>query len=361
MTGTGTQTDPYVVDNWNDFVQAAAIENAYVKFADGGGTVNMSGKYFNKNMETVEIKSFVDGNGWKIKNLYVIDQSAFNLSGKVYNLNFVDFRVNCSYYHARLINFVQSGDLYGAVEQCQFTGTISGKTYDGTYYAAMISGSSNDTERISVSKCSFNLKVTGGISINGGNKVICSECIFNVDSSENSTPYPFYDMHFKNCLITGKYQNLILSAYYSKHVLLDVECPKVSGMSGISKTEFFIGNADRSRYDPTKFYAVTTEQLKDAKYLSSIGLPIDLNNTANEDMWIMGTDYPIPSMCVDAVDFGAFANAGNLVEVSIPRSVKKIGRQSFKNTKLKSVMIASDCTYYPTSFPQGCTINFYPD
>lgn len=58
---------------------------------------------------------------------------------------------------------------------------------------------------------------------------------------------------------------------------------------------------------------------------------------------------------------GAFANAINLSEVVIPRSCKKIGRYAFANTKLKLVVIASDCEYYPTSFPEGCRIKFYPD
>ena len=70
---------------------------------------------------------------------------------------------------------------------------------------------------------------------------------------------------------------------------------------------------------------------------------------------------PYPVLAPDLLDLGAFANATELVEVSIPKSVKKIGRQAFKNTKLKSVTIASDCIYYPTSFPPDCTVNFYPD
>lgn len=58
---------------------------------------------------------------------------------------------------------------------------------------------------------------------------------------------------------------------------------------------------------------------------------------------------------------GAFANATNLSEVVIPKTCKKIGRYSFRNTKLTSVTIARDCEYYPTSFPDGCVVNFYPD
>lgn len=56
---------------------------------------------------------------------------------------------------------------------------------------------------------------------------------------------------------------------------------------------------------------------------------------------------------------GAFANASELTQISIPQSVKYIGREAFRNTKLKNVRIASDCTYFDTSFPDGCNIAFY--
>ena len=56
---------------------------------------------------------------------------------------------------------------------------------------------------------------------------------------------------------------------------------------------------------------------------------------------------------------GAFCNARNLTKIEIPATVKKIGRYAFTNTQLNSVTIASDCTYYDTSFPVGCVINTY--
>ena len=57
---------------------------------------------------------------------------------------------------------------------------------------------------------------------------------------------------------------------------------------------------------------------------------------------------------------GAFMGCANLRAVSIPESVKYIGPYAFADTALTSVKIAADCTYCETSFPQGCTVNFYP-
>ena len=64
--------------------------------------------------------------------------------------------------------------------------------------------------------------------------------------------------------------------------------------------------------------------------------------------------------CLPEIDnLGAFANANNLTYISIPPSVKKIGRYSFRDTQLTSVRLARDCEYFPTSFPDNCEIFFY--
>lgn len=70
---------------------------------------------------------------------------------------------------------------------------------------------------------------------------------------------------------------------------------------------------------------------------------------------------PYNGLLTEAPYFGAFANATDLTVVRIPQSVKKIGRESFRGTQLQSVTIARDCEYYPTSFPDGCEVHFYPD
>lgn len=58
---------------------------------------------------------------------------------------------------------------------------------------------------------------------------------------------------------------------------------------------------------------------------------------------------------------GAFYGCSQLATAHIPKSVKRIGEYAFAGTALTKVKIASDCTYYPTSFPDGCEIEFYPD
>ena len=466
MTGTGTQADPYVVDNWHDFVQVATVGGNYVKFADGGGTIDMNVQYPSGISTYTLISANVDGNGWTIKNFRVLNQTAFWIYGQIKSFNFVDFQIICNSSSTRKTRFMIL-EPESIIEQCRFSGVISGK-YSNSIFAAMFENTVASTNREAISRCSFNLKITDGISMNQGNNIVCSNCIFDVDSSENQTVYPFYGMNFRNCLIKGKYWGLTFLTGFSKNVVLDVECPSTNVISCANVEEIFIGNSDKANYDTNKIYAVTTDQLKNADYLLSLGLSIgngeitavtvsnfvqggfnyqgaemDTNKSVRSDFvpveptaftvesgilvpdiryknpsgkfvklsqrcksgctflpWtkvmniseirisLENEDYtvisppqscvlyngftwkidseqndglPFPVLAPKLLDFGAFANATNLVEVSIPKSVKKIGKESFKNTKLKSVTIASDCIYYPTSFPPDCAVNFYPD
>jgi hypothetical protein len=63
----------------------------------------------------------------------------------------------------------------------------------------------------------------------------------------------------------------------------------------------------------------------------------------------------------DPIYQGAFCDCVNLRKVIIPPSVKYIGEYAFYNTALTTVTIARDCTFFPTSFPPRCTINYYVD
>lgn len=58
---------------------------------------------------------------------------------------------------------------------------------------------------------------------------------------------------------------------------------------------------------------------------------------------------------------GAFCNCTELKTVVIPASVKYIGEYAFYNTALTAVTIARDCTFFPTSFPPRCIIQYYLD
>lgn len=80
-----------------------------------------------------------------------------------------------------------------------------------------------------------------------------------------------------------------------------------------------------------------------------------------QGLWYVEDNQLKQSGLLDMVYMGAFYNCTNLRTATISPTVKSIGEYAFANTGLTSVTIASDCTYYPTSFPPGCTVNRYPE
>lgn len=77
-------------------------------------------------------------------------------------------------------------------------------------------------------------------------------------------------------------------------------------------------------------------------------------------MWYLNKNNKLMNALLpDELITGAFMDCIALKSVSIPKSVKSIGEYAFYGTALESVRISKDCTYYPTSFPPGCAINFY--
>lgn len=85
----------------------------------------------------------------------------------------------------------------------------------------------------------------------------------------------------------------------------------------------------------------------------------DSVNIVNTAFYTDGKNYPHMKNVRYSLFLGAFANDTSLANVVIPKSVRFIGDNAFKNTALSSVKISSDCVYSQESFPDGCKIEFY--
>lgn len=100
----------------------------------------------------------------------------------------------------------------------------------------------------------------------------------------------------------------------------------------------------------------------DAYDLTPQPLAFDYNDPP-ASMWYINNEGLIVSGLLPQVmdnDLGALSNNPNLSKVTIPQSCKSIGRFSFAKTALSVVKIANDCKYYDSSFPEHCTVTFYP-
>lgn len=157
MTGTGTENDPYIVDNIADFRTACQKSDAYVELSsdiDCNDNETMS-----DNFNTLSIYCHkIDGKSYSIRNIYTAidrNKSAFEfmsgrITGGIYNLNFENVFFNstsCSFIDSLKNSSVK-------FYNCNFSGIIN--TSNSYAFCNNI---------ISAEKCTFNFKVISSRSL----------------------------------------------------------------------------------------------------------------------------------------------------------------------------------------------------
>ena len=134
--------------------------------------------------------------------------------------------------------------------------------------------------------------------------------------------------------------------------------------------ENFIVSSDKNGGYPTFSNAPDFESVNyyqnQSMFLTTDGYPIFKGKNypasspiINTDFYADGKNYLQMKNVRFSLISGAFANDTSLAKVVIPKSVKFIGENAFRNTALSSVKISSDCVYSQESFPDGCKIEFY--
>lgn len=96
-------------------------------------------------------------------------------------------------------------------------------------------------------------------------------------------------------------------------------------------------------------------------FSTSAALPTVNNTSGIYSSWTLSGEYPSISTAELPLQLGAFRGCTDLISVTIPRTVKTIGKWAFADTMLSKVRIAVDCSYFPTSFPDGCEIWHYTE
>jgi len=293
MTGKGEQNDPYIVSDWNDFITATGTSGAYVEFPQN--LVKTS------DTEVVEGKLYVDSTGEPVtnpvpsklseyyENTFVLDQNEYapegltsileikctSLNGRGGMIKNIHFLVDVflrllSSSTVRNVNFnnwlidtnrygysIYGGKFY----KCIFSASFS---ISGTF----ITGNDNSYGRPLVQKSSFYFTRTGDYDIN------VNTTYMNKDSTDNrfyfecagtSGQIKIYKMN--RCLVQGNVGTSTLDlAQESKYFVVDCIANRISG----SSSSYCIANSDKCS-SISGLIAVTTEQLNDAEYLSSIG------------------------------------------------------------------------------------------
>ena len=264
MTGSGTENDPFVVDNWTDFrtIDTNSTE-IYVRWADAENKVidfnNILPEGFS---ETVNLPAHVDFNGWTLKNFHsTTSSSAFKSVSSSNHSNVNNLILENFYYTGQyLLSYID-------FHNCVFSG-ICNSTYSVNfgYYSDF-------------SSCSANLRMHSA----------SESIVFAYSSCRNSDI--ILDISGKNCHIffspnskaynsrfSGKIWlnniNVILvyigsSSVFNLESNTPLSCPSATGIS-----VFNSDTAQKTSDSSNNLVGVTSEQLKNAKYLHSIGFPI---------------------------------------------------------------------------------------
>lgn len=256
MTGSGTQADPYIVDNWADFLTAATIStDTYTEFVEGT-VIDINDVQPEGFSSALSLAGHIDGKNSVIKNLVVNDQYGriFDVSGlDMKNISFLNMRGSKKIFE-RLMS-TSSLTLY----KCKFSGRLDNP--DDIIYMS----------RGSCSRCSFTLEIhgSGNVRFNWDSDYSVQYC--RIDISGTNTGNYISIGNVSNCYVTGKHSTKI-EVYGSTNVV-DFTAPAFESDNFASN---ILVNSDKcaSITQQAGTYPVTTAQMKDASYLASLGFPI---------------------------------------------------------------------------------------
>ena len=268
MTGTGTQEDPLIVDNWADFcmIDTNSAE-IYVKWADSENKVidfnEINPEGFS---ETVNFPANVDFNGWTLKNFHSTANYAIkiNWGNLIENLIFENF-------------YITSQTLfYGAflLKNCIFSGVAQPSINVTLFHGCGLQNSSLNIR----TNAETNVTVfSGGGFSSPKTQITSSDIILDISCKglkicENS---------IKNSRISGKIQadtsSITLGNTSNMSNVFNLEPNRPLKYSSSAISVFNSDLAEKTSDSNKNFIGVNSEQLKNAEYLYNIGFPIGVD------------------------------------------------------------------------------------
>lgn len=109
----------------------------------------------------------------------------------------------------------------------------------------------------------------------------------------------------------------------------------------------------------TSPYPATVFQIADDyPYLQDVQGVYGITEPYPVGVMMIGNSYPFLATG-NCVNFGACCHATSLTDLTIPETVTSIGEYSFRNSAVECVKVCGGCSYSGTSFPDGCTVEYY--
>lgn len=271
ISGTGTQADPFIVDEWADFVTAITTTDAYVEV----DTSEVSVWDFPKIVEggitsaIVITAAEIDGKGLTIKGLFGTAAQWFQHIGTgtllvIKNLNFLDFSKSA---------VSSSGVFYGTnteFRRCKFSGEIEGGEVfrlSGTTANMICTTGTLDGE--DPKGCSFAIKFSGNAKLCTNSYAVFKHCNFNFDGSSTSS----MAAKFHDCKISGAMPWASFTNAGGGQNVIDADISAIDSWSNSSGGVTLV-NTDKLASGlsvPTGFTGVTSAQMLDVDALAAVG------------------------------------------------------------------------------------------
>lgn len=285
-TGTGTQNDPYVVDDWDSLIEKIADTEAYVTVADNVD-IDLT-KIYPEGLPTsqpilrIACKEF-DGNDIILRNAYTLTSLGNSLicilstCKACSGIQLVNFFVNVG--TSQLLYYESASAFSSAISHCTFKGIMYANTNDHRLF--------NNIHRLY--DCVINLKYINTYSISGRscyNTVIFDSCWVRIDSNCkwrcSNGQQSFYNSYFEGKLKAVANNDEILNIGRSLVSIINVTidageytgCRIYSWSDSstiIVNKDKLIGDVTLAQYGTVVPYTeVTNVQLKDLSYMEDI-------------------------------------------------------------------------------------------
>jgi len=260
MTGSGTEQDPYVVSTWDEFVSVVEPGGNYINFAQGA-VIDMNDVAPEGVNRTIALNSpRIHGNNAVIKNFASYDHTPFNVVGAMIDsLNFENIRWNTGSFFKRSMQ-----DSALTISQCAFSGRSE---------ADSITANFMEIYDLVCSRCSFRFEIWGNFGTwNYAEESPMNYCNFEFSGSQTGTSFGLYG---NNCYITGSAATQFKISGDTN--VVDITTPKIT-IPRYGTATLTLVNSDKCEDYPdvSGILPVTTEQMKSAEYLHSIGFPIQV-------------------------------------------------------------------------------------
>jgi len=270
MQGDGSQANPYIPENWADFVTACETSGAYVSVPQGTvyefneiAPAGFSGRICETDRVTVY------GNGLIINNLRYTGDCFLAEWGRNTNSYYYDINFTNMYFTSGV--FAGSSDGGGQWgEQCFYHCRFSGEFYGNSVFS--YNRNANFLTR-NGKGCSFNLKFAensrffrygsyASVTIRNGNVKLNGET-----TNINDSGIYAYDSQF-----TGKMPFSSVAFSTADRCIFDMDIENISKSSGTS-----VLNSDRLTGTQSGFLTADSQQIRNAEYLRNIGFPIGVD------------------------------------------------------------------------------------